>query len=60
MPADDDANDPTCDKCGAPVTTGLMAAFCPRFRDCEFYTPELDDFMNLLEWSPPFPNAAKE
>lgn len=30
---------PRCDTCGAPVTTGLMAVFCPR-KDCEFMPPE--------------------
>jgi len=30
---------PKCDTCGAPITTGLMAVFCPR-KDCEFMPPE--------------------
>jgi hypothetical protein len=55
---DDDDDCPKCDTCGAPVTTGLMAAFCPRFRECEFYVPELDEFISM-DWTPPFPNAAK-
>lgn len=36
---------PRCDKCGAEITTGLMAAFCEKGKDCEFYVPALDDFM---------------
>lgn len=32
-------DDPKCDKCGAPITTGLMAVFCPR-NDCEFMPAE--------------------
>lgn len=27
---------PKCDKCGAPVTTGAMALFCPHARACAF------------------------
>ena len=49
---------PKCSLCGAPVTTGLMAAFCPRFRQCEFYSPAVEEFI-ALDWSPPFPNAEK-
>jgi hypothetical protein len=29
--------DPTCEACGAPITTGLMAAICPRGKDCALY-----------------------
>ena len=29
--------DPKCDKCGAPVTTGMMAAICPRAEKCAFW-----------------------
>lgn len=34
-----DANlvEPCCDKCGAPITTGLMAVFCPNKERCEFW-----------------------
>jgi hypothetical protein len=32
-------SDPKCDTCGAEITTGLMAVFCPR-GDCEFMPPE--------------------
>lgn len=38
-------DEPRCDKCGAPITTGLMAAFCPNGKGCEFYVPELDEFL---------------
>lgn len=37
---------PRCDKCGAEMTTALMGAFCPLGRECEFWTPELEDFIN--------------
>jgi hypothetical protein len=39
-------NEPTCDKCGAPITTGLMAAFCPKRMDCEFWTEGIEQFMD--------------
>lgn len=29
--------DPVCETCGAELTTGLMAVFCPRGKECEFY-----------------------
>jgi hypothetical protein len=41
----DKLDEPTCEKCGAPITTGLMAAFCPRGKDCEFWNPAVDEFM---------------
>jgi hypothetical protein len=28
---------PTCDKCGAPITTGMMALLCPGRTDCEMW-----------------------
>jgi hypothetical protein len=31
---------PTCDKCGAPVTTGLMAVLCPFAEQCAFWPAE--------------------
>lgn len=31
---------PKCDKCGAPIETGLMAVFCPYAEQCEFWVPE--------------------
>lgn len=37
-------NDPRCDKCGAEITTGLMAVFCPRGKECEFWVPEVEEF----------------
>lgn len=39
---------PRCGKCGAEMTTALMAAFCPAKRKCEFWTPELDTFLAKL------------
>ena len=38
--------DPCCDKCGHEITTGLMAAFCPRGRECEFWCEELETFLS--------------
>jgi len=38
---------PKCDTCGAPVTTGLMAVFCPRAEQCEFW-PEDEQSQELL------------
>ena len=29
--------DPKCDKCGAEITTGMMAAFCDKREQCEFW-----------------------
>jgi hypothetical protein len=29
-------NDPKCDRCGAPITTGMMAMMCPHGRQCAF------------------------
>lgn len=51
-------DEPKCDKCGAPITTGLMAAFCPDGKDCEFWVPELDEFLAMLTPVPSDP--AKE
>ena len=31
---------PTCDKCGAPITTGAMALICPLREECEFWPAE--------------------
>lgn len=41
-------DDPRCDKCGAPITTGLMAVFCPAGRQCEFWTEGVDEFAEDL------------
>ena len=32
-----------CEKCGAPVTTGLMAVFCPRGKSCEFWVDAAEE-----------------
>ena len=34
---------PTCDKCGAPLTSGFMAVFCPAVERCEFWPARLED-----------------
>jgi hypothetical protein len=39
-----DGNDYRCDKCGAEITTGLMAVFCPKGKECEFWVPEVEEF----------------
>ena len=41
-------DDPKCDKCGAPITTGLMAVFCPYAEQCEFFVPEQAEFIKEL------------
>lgn len=41
-------DEPRCDKCGVEMTTGLMAACCPAGKECEFWTPELDEFLAQL------------
>jgi hypothetical protein len=49
---------PRCDKCGAEMTTALMAAFCPAKRKCEFWTPELDTFLaELMQKQPEAQNG---
>lgn len=30
-------SDPRCNKCGLEITTGMMAALCPRALECEFW-----------------------
>lgn len=32
---------PTCDKCGAPISTGLMAVICPEDEQCAFWPTDL-------------------
>jgi len=44
---------PKCTTCNAPCTTGLMAAFCPAGRKCEFWVPEMEDFMCDMGMTPP-------
>lgn len=41
---------PTCDKCGAPVTTALMAVHCPYRDACEFTPKDAQgrEFIKLL------------
>lgn len=39
---------PTCDKCGAPITTGLMAVFCPQADQCEFWVEDQREFIEEL------------
>lgn len=44
-----ESDDPKCDKCGAPIDSGIMAVGCPSGKDCEFWTPELDEFMAMFK-----------
>lgn len=46
--AEDESKAPTCDKCGAEITTGLMAAFCQSGKECEFYVEGVEDFMESV------------
>ena len=40
-----------CDKCGAEITTGMMAAFCPRREGCEFWPHDADpESIRMLDW----------
>ena len=41
-------HDPRCDKCGAPITTGMMAVICPHAEQCEFWVPEQSEFLREL------------
>jgi hypothetical protein len=43
-----ETNEPCCDKCGAEITTGFMALFCPKRKECEFWVPEIEEFER--EW----------
>jgi hypothetical protein len=51
-------DDPVCEKCGAPITTGLMALMCPGRQECEMWPkddPTIEDsiFAKMFpdEWS---------
>ena len=40
-----------CDKCGAEVTTGMMAALCPAREACEFWPADADaETVQFLDW----------
>lgn len=54
-PASEEMDDPKCYSCGAEITTGMMAVFCPRGRKCEFWChePELDEFLCELRGGDP-------
>jgi len=51
----DDADCPKCEKCGAPITTGLMALLCPGRQECAMW-PEggspTFEAMYPDEWTP--------
>jgi len=53
--------DPTCGKCHAPVTTGMMAMLCPYRETCEFWPddPESQAFIKKY-WPVPFGGSACE
>lgn len=37
-------DDVPCEKCNAPITTGLMAVFCPHKQECAFWVPGVEEF----------------
>ena len=46
--------DPKCDKCGAPVTTGLMPVLCHHARNCAFVEDDqhwqsVEDFRKFFD-----------
>lgn len=41
-------DDPKCDRCGAPITTGAMAAICPHREKCEFW-PDDEESQRFLD-----------
>lgn len=43
-------SDPLCDKCGAPITTGLMALLCPGREECALWPSEgvAHDFSEMI------------
>ena len=43
-----DNEEPKCDRCGAPITTGAMAAICPRREKCEFW-PDDEESQRFLD-----------
>jgi hypothetical protein len=40
--------DPCCDRCGAPVTTGVMALICPYEKRCEFWCEEVETLAEMM------------
>jgi len=44
-PDDDEPPEPVCEKCGAPITTGLMALLCPGRQECAMWPddPDIED-----------------
>jgi hypothetical protein len=42
-------DDAFCPECGAEVTTGMMAAFCPKRERCEFW-PDDESSAAFLDW----------
>jgi hypothetical protein len=44
--------DPRCDKCGAPITTAMMAAICPHRERCEFWPDDAESqaFLDSMAW----------
>jgi hypothetical protein len=45
----DNSDCPTCDTCGAPITTGFMVFFCPRRLKCEFFDGDAESKRILQE-----------
>lgn len=38
-----------CEKCGAEITTGLMAVFCPKKQECEFWPQDVESQKFILD-----------
>ncbi len=45
-----EALEPRCDKCGAPLTTGFIAMFCPFKQECAFYVPGIEQFVFMPDF----------
>lgn len=43
-------DDPVCEKCGAPITTGLMALLCPGREECVMWPSDgvAQDFSEMI------------
>jgi hypothetical protein len=61
-PLAEDAGCPSCAKCGAPMTTGLMAVFCPLREGCIFRMEDnadsIEEFRELFGVDAPTEGAA--
>jgi hypothetical protein len=46
--------DPKCEKCGAPISTGLMALLCPGREECALWVDGDPEFAAMFPdtWTP--------